>query len=1153
MTVEAEPEDDDQDADNRSRMTERARMRKVPLREEKSPISSMDEAGETRGARAVKSSPMKGKQRRQRASTPTGIRGRRKSVTDLDITVLGDDDGDKPTKKRRKPRGRKGTDKETDIEEDSPKKLNMSSENRGRGRPKAKISNTAFEIAEDEDRQDYTERDQSQINGSHDSASGLRELDLNRVALRSKSAHELKVNHSESAPSGPCDISRIYSSTRQVSTSTNYPTPEPSAEDEDSAKEEPLHPDPTDHHEEFDTIMESEGFTMISLDTLSSARHNSDIHNIGSQTPLSLHPSSTTRSGQSATRRSALPIPIPSHLRSDNDYSEISSTVPTPPSSLSLAIAATPHPLVHNQSSPTLPSPPKPPSASTSLAKPTPPRLSRVVRAGIALQGVLSPTTQAASLARQSAQKRQSALRSPLAPVPPKTETKVAGANGARERLDDLFGGFDSGLRRELRAGLRFGEELARRMEGSKGLQDREQIVTYPRLEHADRRTPNMDSAPFSSSPEPAGANRRTSNPVVGLVQQEQHWERERQIISRQIQDAAPENVITIESDDDNDDNGESVAAPGSTDHQTNLADNDHSSERIMEADDGEHENDIWLSEADRSNASFRSSPPSLPYQQQRPQPQPQNQDLAPRRRSAIPSPWKRGEDLDRSSVINATAGMDETSGLFWMQQEKLRPKAKRDSMLSMGLRRDQEGKFDIKEIMQRRTSSLEDGLESSRVRGGEIIEDEDEGGSGYGGELDGSDGDLEELNNEGEGEREEVTEDTTNLMLDNLEPTETRSASQVPAQPTPTPVHSSNLTSPCSSSLLSSAPSHPQKIPVNFNDSSSLLTTTTTTTAKTSEAPSPAASSSPHSHPFTNDTSPPTPTSSGPCTPILKKTGSALELRSRSVEKGKKEKRRVSFSPVVSTRCFEVVSPNDSGNSGEDDEVRQFADGRVGRNEDEDEGDTIEVDEGGDREVVPEEKLRTQSTQPLPTQASAASGGGSWLGRLSSWFNAPSSASATSITSKKATNDTASTCRADFEPVDFTDDHHRYLLSLYLQSIGLTPPPSISNSTSALNPTGSKSESTAPRPSIATLVNRAQYRITKPSSQPPERRQEEKTKAKEVITWTLDAPSAHVLEKWFQAVEKVEGVEKWKGREREVGKRLFSLRVGVEERSQLK
>ncbi|KAI9846667.1 MAG: hypothetical protein M1837_003722 [Sclerophora amabilis] len=77
------------------------------------------------------------------------------------------------------------------------------------------------------------------------------------------------------------------------------------------------------------------------------------------------------------------------------------------------------------------------------------PRLAHVVKAGIALQGEMENTSQLGS-----------PFRSPL-----KGKHKLqAQREGA---LEDLFGGFGQGTQRELRAGLKFGEELARRQHES--------------------------------------------------------------------------------------------------------------------------------------------------------------------------------------------------------------------------------------------------------------------------------------------------------------------------------------------------------------------------------------------------------------------------------------------------------------------------------------------------------------------------------------------------------------------------------------------------------------------------------------------------------------------------------------------------------------
>lgn len=80
--------------------------------------------------------------------------------------------------------------------------------------------------------------------------------------------------------------------------------------------------------------------------------------------------------------------------------------------------------------------PPEAAPLQTAPPKSETPRLGRVVTAGVALQGVLDPSR--------------------LTPEP--TQKML---DEKRDRLDDLFRGFSEGTRRELQAGLRLGEQLA--------------------------------------------------------------------------------------------------------------------------------------------------------------------------------------------------------------------------------------------------------------------------------------------------------------------------------------------------------------------------------------------------------------------------------------------------------------------------------------------------------------------------------------------------------------------------------------------------------------------------------------------------------------------------------------------------------------------
>jgi hypothetical protein len=186
------------------------------------------------------------------------------------------------------------------------------------------------------------------------------------------------------------------------------------------------------------------------------------------------------------------------------------------------------------------------------------------VRAGIALQGVLSP--------KPSSEKSR-----PKSPGGPQGTPK--------QRLDHLFEGFDSGTRRELRAGLRFGEELAKRQRSSL-LADMERKPAKDSLstpiwrgETTVQHTPIVVPAKASSmvekqaSPpcfdnalEPKRANSvdkssllepttpaRFGKPVdaayLDTQAKERQWQLEREAVSRQIQNAYADQIVIISSD----------------------------------------------------------------------------------------------------------------------------------------------------------------------------------------------------------------------------------------------------------------------------------------------------------------------------------------------------------------------------------------------------------------------------------------------------------------------------------------------------------------------------------------------------------------------------------------------------------------------------
>lgn len=557
----------------------------------------------------------------------------------------------------------------------------------------------------------------------------VRELDLNFVSLRNNGGPPRPILKSEVAsrdemkPPVPAycasdSFDVIDGRRRQVSTTSarSYPTPDASVDDEMEACG--ATGDPTDEHAGFDTILESEGFTMIDLDSIPSAQHfvaspiNSE--NQPSQLPA------LKQSPIDLSRRRPASDPVPAHVCSidgrcspaevarpvkpptkgivppyltppEGDESDISSTVPSSPpvdlaqrkSPNSLApLAQSALLLAHTPPAPT--GSPKPPSLpnrsekaeqiiSSESIKTSPPKIARVVRAGVALQGLLSPET-----------------RSSLVGQPAKHTAEDLGKHGdstPKEKLDDLFLGFDSGTRRELRAGLRFGEELAKREkvsssmsstsgQGSALLKDRhtrpganplykgETLVGnrpgrsegMQRAELQSLTVPNREASP-SSSPADESAMSFDPEQTCGSIRyldveaRERRWQLEREAISRQIENANSSQVIVIDSDDE-EDSGEEQSGRNAT------------------ARDDE---DIWLAQAEEEHSSSRCAGEDLfPPAEQLRQRESAVEAVCKPRRKLIPSPWKTGESIDGTFMTDG-----DLSGMFWNRQPKNQPQAK--------------------------------------------------------------------------------------------------------------------------------------------------------------------------------------------------------------------------------------------------------------------------------------------------------------------------------------------------------------------------------------------------------------------------------------------------------------------------------------------
>jgi hypothetical protein len=724
VTVEAEPEDGGYD---RVKSTSKTTM--MPLRDISSPTK------EPRRRRTRDSSSRKSDSRAKAGGTPirNGRRntGANKSrLTDIDTSFLDGEEG-MQTKPKRKPGTRKSekasemddifADQDTltciakqgkDIEG-----LQLSSHKEGEG----SASETGVE----------PEAFQSQAQESPK----LRELDFNRISVRGRGGPSktprLPIAEMDSGDNQKPVLAALAAAKssaaldygkRQVSAASaiTYPTPDASVQDE---MEEALGPasDPTEEHGGFDTILESEGFTMIDLDSLPSARHfitspgnsqqqqtepsenskrRADLEKPRSVSypvlapPTSLKPPSPPTSV--STPNKPPPTPIPSYLAPPEEgESDLSSTVPSsPPVELgpptnprrTHPLARSPlrqahTPLAPDQSWPKLPSPPTQPPKGQSLVTAdhtisTPPRLARVVRAGIALQGLLSPKTRAPSLESS--------------PMPKITETCKRSASTPKERLDNLFVGFDSGTRRELRAGLRFGEELAKKQRVSSPepstsdqgaalmpmRRAREKNETAWRGETVVKHTPmrckelqGVEAASLGDKDIPASQNTPTApisatpsdtNLICGSIRfldaeaRECRWQKEREAISRQIENANVSQVIVIDSDSE--DESDEAAEPRASASQPSPAKSAMS----------EAEEDIWLAQAEEAHYSSQHTEEGLfPPAEQLRQRERAKEVISKPRRSLIPSPWMRGKDVDSTFMTN-----DDMSGMFWQPKK---------------------------------------------------------------------------------------------------------------------------------------------------------------------------------------------------------------------------------------------------------------------------------------------------------------------------------------------------------------------------------------------------------------------------------------------------------------------------------------------------
>ncbi|EEH39913.1 hypothetical protein PAAG_02102 [Paracoccidioides lutzii Pb01] len=412
--------------------------------------------------------------------------------------------------------------------------------------------------------------------------------------------------------------------------------------------------DPTTHHREFDSILESEGFSMVSLDTLPSARQhlNNSFRSSVSRDMVNSMEEGPKKVDLSASKSETTDVKLSmSGERMVANGHLLYSDQPHSMSQLAQQGKKSPREL-HQTPGVRFSSPHQPTALPIQSAQPLRKRrlvkLVRVVRAGIALQGVLDR------------RRRNSRLQTPFSSP---SQHKIEDPEAVRQRVEALFQGLGAETERELRAGLRFGEELAKHLRESKNIrqQERERTTEKHRDPNAfeaggsnDVSYPNIGgslSKGVSPSPAKSHTNSEFGVKVAQLTttpsdknqsppqsissemaRREAEWQREREAVSRQIQQANSSQVIVIDSDDESPEK-----SPAVVEEPKERYENDPIDEEDYE--------DIWQQEA--RDADSHSEPDSLLELSR--------EEIIKQPRRLLPSPWKHHQDAELSQDEDPT------------------------------------------------------------------------------------------------------------------------------------------------------------------------------------------------------------------------------------------------------------------------------------------------------------------------------------------------------------------------------------------------------------------------------------------------------------------------------------------------------------------
>lgn len=332
--------------------------------------------------------------------------------------------------------------------------------------------------------------------------------------------------------------------------------------------------DPTDVHHEYDTIMESEDFSMVSLDTLPSAKQ-AGLRSILGSSQGSRKPFAEKHNGaftENTNRRiTEPPQVVTSHVpeRSIAPQSkavELLSGHESDDQVVPVAIdTVAMNALVQEPS--IQPVVEKGRKNSLSLAQ--------TVRLGLSLHDTLIHKK---SLDTEDSDGEEEDLAS------------------AADRLKRIFGDLDMDSQRRLQAGLRFGELVARGTIRSRRLQrqkERQMDEAHGRESSVEEPIESLQQADTFSDDLPEEEGLSEEEEMSRTQRLEVEWQRERELVSRQIDMAGSDNVIVLDSDE---------VSVGNRAEEQVYKQNEENEEEESEGD--EDYGDVWQEEARNHDSS---------------------------------------------------------------------------------------------------------------------------------------------------------------------------------------------------------------------------------------------------------------------------------------------------------------------------------------------------------------------------------------------------------------------------------------------------------------------------------------------------------------------------------------------------------------------